>query len=440
MDKQIITIAGGGSTFTPGVVKALVSKKDFLIKEIRVYDIDKERQENISVITKLVIEEINPEIKFIITTDAKEAFKNANFIFAQLRVGKYKMREKDEKIPLKHGAVGQETCGCGGLAYGLRSISPVIEIIDLAKKYADPNHWVLNYSNPASIVAKACDEMRPNARIINICDMPVGLINLMSGILKVDKSKIDVNYFGLNHFGWFTNVFVDGKDMLQELKEHIRKYGYISDYEDVQHREESWKKTFDNIKYVMDLFPDYIPNTYLQYYLLSSLIVSQSNKDYTRANEIVNGREKKLFEAINNYKQTGVFDKQSFHVGVHGTFIVDLAKSLLENKNSGRFLLIVKNNGIISNVSSDAMVEVPCYVSKRGIEPVSVGNIPTFHKGLIEQQYACEKLIVEGAFENSYTKILEAFTLNATTTSALQAKLILDEMIEENKEYWPQLN
>ena len=50
------------------------------------------------------------------TTDKKTAFTDASFVFAQMRVGGYAMREQDEKIPLRHGCVGQETCGCGGLA------------------------------------------------------------------------------------------------------------------------------------------------------------------------------------------------------------------------------------------------------------------------------------------------------------------------------------
>ena len=40
------------------------------------------------------------------------------------------MREQDEKIPLRYGVVGQETCGPGGIAYGMRSIPGVLEIID----------------------------------------------------------------------------------------------------------------------------------------------------------------------------------------------------------------------------------------------------------------------------------------------------------------------
>ena len=62
-----------------------------------------------------------------------------------IRVGKYRMRELDEKIPMKYNVVGQETCGPGGIAYGMRSIGGVIEILDYMEKYA-PNAWMLNYS------------------------------------------------------------------------------------------------------------------------------------------------------------------------------------------------------------------------------------------------------------------------------------------------------
>ena len=104
-----------------------------------------------------------------------------------------------------------------------------------------------------------------------------------------------------------------------------------------------------------------------------------------------------------------------------------------------RHLVMVMNNGAIRNLPDDAMVEIPCYITSEGPEPTRVGEIPTFFKGMIEQQEACEKLIVEAAVEGSYEKALMAFTPNKTIPSAAVAKQILDEMIEANKEYWPEL-
>lgn len=439
MEAKIITIVGGGSTYTPGVVKAILLKKDtFPVKEIRAYDIDEERQNDVAIIVREVVKANCPECKFITTTDPETAFKDSDFIFAQIRVGKYAMREKDEKISLKHGAVGQETCGCGGLAYGLRTIYPMVEILDMVEKYANPNHWILNYSNPAAIVALALKKLRPNARIINICDMPVAIIDGFADILKCNPKDIKVNYFGLNHFGWFTDLWVNGENRFEELKEHVMEHGYLRDVPDEQHWEPSWVHTYGNAKPILNRFPEYLPNTYFQYYLLSQDIVDEADPNHTRANEVMECREKNLFDAVKRYKETGIYDDKMFVVGAHGSFIVDLAESLC-TENGGRYLLIVKNEGAVADLPDDAMVEIPCYVSPRGIEKTSVGHIPTFHKGLIEQQYACEKCLVEGAIENSYTKVLEAFTLNKTIKSSTQAKEILDEMIEANKDYWPEL-
>ncbi|MDR8290219.1 6-phospho-alpha-glucosidase, partial [Acinetobacter baumannii] len=85
----------------------------------------------------------------------------------------------DEKIPLRHGVLGQETCGPGGIAYGMRSIAGVLELVDYMQQYA-PGAWMLNYSNPAAIVAEATRRLRPDARIINICDMPVAIEGLFA--------------------------------------------------------------------------------------------------------------------------------------------------------------------------------------------------------------------------------------------------------------------
>lgn len=290
------------------------------IKELWLYDIDQERQEKVSLIVKEVVKDLRPSLELKISTDEEEAFTDADFIMAQMRVGGLKMRVKDEQISLKHGCIGQETCGAGGMAYGMRTIGPMVHLINVCEKYASKTYWIVNYSNPAAIVAKATQTLRPNARILNICDMPVEVEARMAEILDTDLSNLEVDYFGLNHYGWFTKVKCNGEDVTEKLKKHVAEYGYVS------------KASYD-----------------------------------------------------------------------------------------------------------DAMVEIPAYITKDGPEPVRVGEIPRFYKGLIEQQDACEGLVVEAVIEGSYKKALQAFTLNRTIPSANVAKEILDEMIEANKEYWLEL-
>ena len=172
-----VTIAGGGSTFTPGIALMLLEEHDrFPVNKITLYDNDAERQEIVAKACEIYFRENAPEIEFNYTTDPETAFTGIDFVLAHIRVGKYAMREKDEKIPLKYGVLGQETCGPGGIAYGMRSIGGVIEILDYMEKWS-PNAWMLNYSNPAAIVAEACRVLRPNSKIINICDMPIDLMD-----------------------------------------------------------------------------------------------------------------------------------------------------------------------------------------------------------------------------------------------------------------------
>ena len=85
------------------------------------------------------------------------------------------------------------------------------------------------------------------------------------------------------------------------------------------------------------------------------------------------------------------------------------------------------------------MVEVPCIVGKNGYERICQGTIPQFQKGLMEQQVSVEKLVVEAWIEGSYQKLWQAITLSKTVPSAKVAKLILDDLIEANKGYWPEL-
>ena len=332
---MIITIVGGGSTFTAGIVKSIALRKAELeVDEIRLFDIDKERQDKVAVLVKWVLEEdLKSGIRLTVTYDPEAAYRDADFVFAQMRVGKYAMREKDEKISLAHGCVGQETCGCGGLAYGMRTIFPMIQVIDDAKKYAKPTHWILNYSNPAAIVSEACRKLRPDARIINICDMPIAIIDVVAAALEIkDKKEIVYDYYGLNHFGWFTSIEYRGEDIMGKLRDYIMEHqillpdAYVksvgkiaqnSGTEGNRHAKGSWYYVWKGVYEIMQNFPDTLPNTYLNYYLQQKEFVEHSDPDHTRANEVMETREKNLFEGIDHYLATGEIDESVFLSLIH---------------------------------------------------------------------------------------------------------------------------
>lgn len=434
-----ITIVGGGSTWTPGLLKSLCKMKDrFPLRKLVMFDINEERQATIGEFAKILFKEEYPELEFHYTTKLEEAYNGADFVFMQMRSGGYEMREKDEKIPLSFGVVGQETCGAGGFAYGLRSIRDMIDAVNDIRKYAK-DAWILNYSNPAAIVAEALNRVFPDdKRILNICDQPVNLLKSYGRVLNMNPNEFEPVYFGLNHFGWFTNLFdKEGNDLLPKLKDIITEKGFIP--VDAEQRDKSWLDTYALVQDMVIDFPDYLPNTYLQYYYYPDYKAAHLNPDYTRANEVMNGREKRVFKECRRVVEAGTSKGSSVvHNDAHGEFIVEVAESIAFNLGK-IYIVIVENNGIISNIQDDAMVEVAAVLTANGPRPLAVGKIGTFYKGLMEQQLAYEKLAVDAYFEESYTKALQALTLNRTITSAKKARQVLDALIEANKGYWPEL-
>ena len=439
MKKFSIAVAGGGSTFTPGIVLMLLENLDkFPIRQIKFYDNDAERQEVIAKACDIIIKEKAPDINFVYTTDPETAFTDVDFVMAHIRVGKYAMREKDEKIPLRHGVLGQETCGPGGIAYGMRSIGGVIELVDYMEKYS-PNAWMLNYSNPAAIVAEATRRLRPNSKILNICDMPIGIEIRMAEMLGLESRKdMVIRYFGLNHFGWWTDIRdKEGNDLMSALREKVAKIGYNVEIEG-ENTEASWNDTFTKARDVFAIDPTTMPNTYLKYYFFPDYVVEHSDPNHTRANEVMEGREKFVFGECRAITEKGTAKDSKLHVDDHASYIVDLARAIAYDTKE-RMLLIVENDGAISNFDSTAMVEVPCIVGSNGPEKIVQGKIPQFQKGLMEQQVSVEKLTVEAWIEGSYQKLWQAITLSRTVPSAKVAKAILDDLIEANKDFWPVL-
>ena len=439
--KFSVVIAGGGSTYTPEIILMLLDNLDKLpLRCIKLYDNDEDRQNKLAKACEIIVKEKDPDIEFVATTDPQTAYTDVDFCLAHIRVGQLPMREMDEKISLKHGVVGQETCGPGGIAYGMRSIAGVRENIDYMEKYS-PNCWMLNYSNPAAIVAEATRRLRPNSRVINICDMPIGLENSYAQILGFkDRKEMDIRYFGLNHFGWYTSIKdKDGNELLPKLIEHQLKYGNCPENEaEGNYTDDSWMETARKVKDLVRLDPTTTPNSYLQYYLYGDDMVAHSDPNYTRANQVMDGREKRVFGECARIAEAGTAKDTTLEIGIHASFIVDLATALAFNTHE-RMLLIVENNGAIENFPDDAMVEIPCIVGKDGYEPLSIGKIPTFQKGLMEQQVAVEKLVVDAWIEHSYLKLWQALTLSKTVPSANVAKALLDDLIEANKGYWPEL-
>ena len=147
MKKYNIVICGGGSTYTPDMLELLVMlQKPFPLNRVVLYDIDADRQKIVGDFGKVLFQDYLPGVEFEYTTEKAAAFTNIDFAFVQIRAGGMGLRNYDEKIPYQLHRIGQETCGAGGLAYGVRSVVAMIQLINDIRSYSK-NAWIINYSN-----------------------------------------------------------------------------------------------------------------------------------------------------------------------------------------------------------------------------------------------------------------------------------------------------
>lgn len=433
---NIITISGAGSCRTPALIGTLMEMRDrFPVSKVIFFDPDLDRFGKIKDYCLLLLKCLSPDTEVIVTDDMDEAYKATDFVFCQMRVGQNAMRSTDEKIPLKHGLVGQETCGPGGFAYGMRSIGGMKEMVECVRKYSKDT-WILNYTNPAAIVGLALHRLFPDdKRIINMCDQPYSMMVSFAKILGVDPKTLRARYFGLNHFGWFTDIYDDqGNNYFEKLRSYLA-HNDFKPY-NAEQRTKSWLDTYLRVNRMMQCNDEFIPTTYLQYYFYSEEIFKESDPNYTRADETILTREKEVWDTCdtavgkNNLEGIKILTSPVF-----GSMMVEVAESIAYDLNN-EFIVMAPNDGLITNFTQDSIVEVAGTLGKDGVHPFAYGDIKTFYKGLMENQYAYEQLTCEAWIEKDYYKALQALAVNRTVNDFDKAKAVLDDLMEANKDYW----
>lgn len=431
-------IIGAGSTHTPGIIGSLADKaEEIKMDELCLHDIEQDRVYHMGEFARIYMSERKPDIKVNWTTNLEEALTGADFVMIQIRPGRNEQRAVDEHTCYKHGLIGQETCGIGGFAFALRTIPAILEIVKKALEIC-PNAWLLNYSNPEALVSEAVYRTYPQAKMLCICDMSIDQQVHLAEFLGYEEKDLFFKYFGLNHFGWFTNIYnKKGEDLLPQLREDVlsKKVTVLKTEETRGHLDDYWMTTYNNVIKGFEAYPDFLPLVYMQYYYFNDEMMETFDHNYTRADSILEGREITVYEECKRVIKNGSAKDSYLVAGLHGNYIVDIASAIINDKRE-RFVINVMNNGAIGNFDHDAVVELPCYVGAHGIEPTSIGYIPQFQKSLMEAQKGYEKLTVEACLEGDYNKALQAILLNKTVPSYRVAKAVFDDMLELNREYW----
>lgn len=432
---KIVTI-GGGSSYTPEFVEGLIKRhKELPVRELWLVDIEKgkEKLEIVGNLAKRMVKKAGLPITIYTTFDRKEALKDADFVTTQMRVGLLEARIKDERIPLKHGMIGQETNGAGGLFKALRTIPVLLEIAEQMHELC-PNAWLINFTNPAGIVTEAVMKYSQHKKIIGVCNVPINTKMTIATLLDVPPDQLTITFAGLNHMSYGLDVHVNGESRLNDVIDLVTDPAHEVTMKNIIPL--PWEKAFMKAL-------GCIPSPYHRYYYKTDEILQKELEEFkqgkTRA-EVVKQLEDELFEL---YKDPDLDIKPPQLEKRGGAYYSDAACNLISsiyNDKGDVQTLNTRNEGAITNLPNDTIVEVNCIVTKQGPIPLAVGELPYSINGLIQQIKSFELVAIEAAVTGSYEQALLALCINPLITSDVKAKEILDEMLEAQKTDLPQFH
>lgn len=429
-----LVIIGGGSSYTPEIMEGILKRHEsFPVSEIVLVDIE-EGIEKVTIICALSIrmaKAAGKSIKISWTLDRKSALVDADFVTTQIRVGGLEAREKDERIPLSYGLIGQETNGAGGMSKALRTIPVLMELARDVHNIC-PNAWIINFTNPAGIVTEALLKYSPHKKVIGVCNIPHNMRHSTAEILQVHPDDVSIEFIGINHFIFGKKILVKNIDRTKEVLNKLLNHDL--NYSPSNIVSLGWSDIFINALKLL-------PNPYHQYYFQTKEVLKKDIQSYkengTRA-EVVRKLEKSLFTI---YQNTSLQEKPKELEERGGAYYSDVACSLMDSiYNNKKDIQTVNtlNNGAISDLPDDVVIETNCVITNNGPQTISVGPLPDMIKSSILQMKTFENLVIRASLTGNYYEAYKALVINPLVADERLSKLVLDELLKVHQAYLPQ--
>ena len=426
-----ITFMGAGSTvFAKNVLGDCMLTPSLRESEIALYDIDMERLKDSENMLSNINRNAGGFAKIVAYTDRKQALKGADYVVNDIQVGGYEpCTVTDFEIPKKYKLrqTIADTLGIGGIFRALRTIPVMLDFAHDMEEVC-PDAWFLNYVNPMAMNTGAM-QRATGIKTVGLChSVQACAQTIMTSVGMEYDNTVQWKIAGINHMAWLLEITKDGKDLYPEIKERSLKQG-APEWDRVRHE-------------IMHTFGYYVTESsehnseYMPYFIKGRYpeLIEKYNiplDEYPRrcVNQIA-GWKKMREELVGNNN----LDHQRSHE--YASYIMEAMETNNPYKIGGN----VPNTGIITNLPSEACVEVPCLVDASGVNPCYVGNLPPQLAALNRTNINVQLLTIEAALTLKKEHIYHAAMLDPHTSAELSLddiKSLCDDLIEAHGNWLP---
>ncbi|MEV6850526.1 glycoside hydrolase [Actinoplanes sp. NPDC051411] len=424
---KLVYIGGGSSRGAGTMASILAHGKEFDGSEIVIQDVNPDRLKAVETIARKIAQADGLDIKISSTTDRRAALTDADAVLASFRPGDFAARALDERIPLKHGVIGQETQGPGGFFMSLRSIHIYEDIIRDLDAVA-PNAVIFNYTNPVNIVSQAVTRFTDRT-IWSMCEGSIVFPKTVLRAAGLSAEKANIVMAGVNHNIWSYEHTYDGQDLMPLL-------------------DAAWEARKDDptldihSKRMLRLATTMrsVPADYFQYYYFREEVLRESQaKRTTRAEDLLAalpGYWEHYEEQMN--VEVPSLDPARSRGGIHELELAIDVMSAYYNDKSARLPVNLPNaGGALPGFDEDVVVEMWCTVDGQGVHPLPQKPLPHAVRGLVQQLAEFQYLAAEAAWKGNRADGIRALAANPMVPTLAVAEELYDEMAYAHRAYLP---
>ncbi len=419
---------GGGSTRAAGTMASFLhSGADFDGSEVVLIDLDPGRLDLIRRLAQRMARARGLDITFTATTDRRAGLTGCDAVLSSFRPGGFEARVQDERIPLRHGVIGQETQGPGGFFMALRAIHVMRGVAAELAEVA-PAARVFNYTNPVNIVAEAWSH-NSEIPIVSLCEGPIYFAGMMAEAAGLDPARLDSVMVGLNHGSWSVRHLYDGEDVMPRLTEAFERRG-----------DDPALKAGTRRMLRIAAAMGAIPAEYFQYYYCEDEVLAELQaKPTTRAEDILSWTG----GYWEHYAQQAelddpVLDPGQSRGGIHELELaIDVMDAVFNGKDEVHPVNLPNRGGALPGFPDDLVVETIGRCEGGWIEPIPTPPVPRHVRGLVEALGEYQALAGEVGWNGTWRDGVRALAANPLVRTLDRAEALYRELAAAHRAFLP---
>jgi 6-phospho-beta-glucosidase len=361
------------------------------------------------------------------TTDRRAGLDDCTAVLSSFRPGGFDARTLDERIPLKHGVIGQETQGPGGFFMALRSIAVMKEVAaDLAD--VAPKARIFNYTNPVNVLEQAMTTYT-DIPTHSFCEGP---ITFPQGIVEsagLDPDRLQATMVGINHNCWTTEHTYDGRDVIPLLQEAY----------DAQLSRPTLHEDAVRLLHLA-VTMESLPSSYFLYYYYRDEMLRRMQAEPRTRSEVITAEVPGYWAHYEEQASSDApqLDPARSRGGIHELELAINAMNAYYNDTGAVLPVNLPNTGgALPGFDDEVAVEIPTRINAGGFTPLPQKPLPQAVRGLVQALAQHQVLTAKAAWEGDHRDGVRALAAHPLVPTLPVAEELYVEMAHAHAAHLP---